>query len=406
MPVKTGVIVGNNICRDESLYLKEIYKFKHRGDYFGLDVQNTLLFKMNKTAMQIIDAYPNLEELALRCDQSLLNETIDAFKKNGFITPIPPAARNTSRDMIPINSMGLSLYNGEKDESMPIGIIQKAIDLLIHESGEMKNCQLVFITDNLDKSLEVVIEATKYAEIQERKFNKNISFALRTKQFPLSSDCVRMAADRDITVEIVFDGDWFGKGVDINIFEPLDEMTTQYLQGIFEPMVNNILITLNPDLKTISTLEVILDNLFNIGFRLVLLDTICPGCRGNITCQEFNPDLTAAAIKEYSLFSENNGHRRDVGLINIVPLIDTVMSSSKNLYGCRAGIDYMAVSPNGEIYPCHNWVANDLLKIGSIYDGLKEGMREKFILRNVENKEKCRNCGIRDIRFLIFLIKL
>jgi radical SAM protein with 4Fe4S-binding SPASM domain len=381
--------------RDEALYLKEIYKFKNGEDYFGLDVQNALFFRMNKIAMQVIDVFPNLDGLALHCDQSLLNETIDAFKRNGFITPLPPSPGHISRDKITISNMGLCLYNRGKDKLMPIGIIRKAIDLLIHETVEKENCQLVFITDNFDNSLETVIEAIEYAEIQGRKFNKNISFALRTKQFPLSSNCVRMAADRDIAVEIVFDGNWVRNEVEINISEPMDELAVQYLQSIFEPMVNNILITLNPDLKTISTLEVILDNLFNIGFRLVLLDTICPGCRGNVTCQEFNPDLTAAAIKEYSLFSTNNGQRRNVGLINIVPLIDTVMSSSKNLYGCRAGIDYMAVSPNGEIYPCHNWVENDLLKIGSIYDGLKEGMREKFILRNVENKEKCKSCGIR-----------
>lgn len=380
---------------DKGFYLKEIYKFKNGEDYFGLDVRNALFFKMNKMTFQVIDTFPKHGELARGCDASMPGETIEALIKNGLLTPLPPAAGQISLDLLPINSMGLCLFNREKNELMALPVIKNAIDLLIQESGEKGNCHIVFITDDPDRSLEAVIDASEYAEIQGRKYNKNITFALRTSQFPFSSDSVRAAAARNMAVEIVFEGNLFRKDVDINITETLDEDAIRNLRRTFEPVADNTLITLTPDSKTISSLGIILDNLYGIGFRLIFLDILCPVCRGIVTAEELNLLHKAGAMKEYSLFSINKDQRKYGGLINIVQLIHTVLTGSKNYYGCRAGIDYMAVSPKGEIYPCHGMQENEGFKPGSIYDGPDKGLRKDLMLRHVENKEKCGGCGIR-----------
>lgn len=65
----------------------------------------------------------------------------------------------------------------------------------------------------------------------------------------------------------------------------------------------------------------------------------------------------------------------------------------KRLRGCGCGNEYVAVTPEGDIYPCHQFVGEDDYKMGNLNDGtFDEDMKARFALANVYSKDKCKNC--------------
>jgi uncharacterized protein len=68
----------------------------------------------------------------------------------------------------------------------------------------------------------------------------------------------------------------------------------------------------------------------------------------------------------------------------------------KRLTGCGAGSEYLAITPEGDIYPCHQFVGNDEFKMGNIMAGIFEiGLNTQFKNAHVYNKEKCKDCWAR-----------
>jgi uncharacterized protein len=66
---------------------------------------------------------------------------------------------------------------------------------------------------------------------------------------------------------------------------------------------------------------------------------------------------------------------------------------AKRLSGCGSGHEYVAVTPEGDIYPCHQFVGNSEFKMGNVIDGtMKEEIKNMFQKSNVYTKDKCKNC--------------
>ena len=65
----------------------------------------------------------------------------------------------------------------------------------------------------------------------------------------------------------------------------------------------------------------------------------------------------------------------------------------KRLAGCGSGTEYLAVTPSGDLYPCHQFVGLEEFKMGTVYDGVQNTeLREKFSKCNVYAKPECKNC--------------
>ena len=76
----------------------------------------------------------------------------------------------------------------------------------------------------------------------------------------------------------------------------------------------------------------------------------------------------------------------------------------KRLRGCGCGNEYVAVTPDGDIYPCHQFVGRDGYRMGSVLDGtFDRDIQAKFAHNTVLNKEKCRDCWA---RFFLSLIHI
>jgi uncharacterized protein len=374
---------------DNRLYLREIYKFQDGDNYFGLDVRNFLFFKMNKMTWEIIESFPYYHKLTSLYAQHQLKNTIDSLIKKELITHIPPGVEPIKDEHIPVTSVGLCICDPGKVTLMPMNVVLESIELLIRKSSEDEDCHMVFITPNLEKSLTLIEDAIGVAKIQEKKYNKKITFALKTGQFPLSSQGVRFLISHDLGVEIVLTPERCCGGIDI--LKGINDRDILELQHIFKPIILKTIINLNLNPQHLSFLDEVLKNLYRIGFKMVFLDILCPYCLGKWGIPEINSHLIIQAMKQHPLELTKDFK----GMINIIPLIHAVMTSAKIRYGCRAGTNYIAVSPGGEIYPCHNVMDNPGFRMGNVFDGMDRTLRRKTILHHVDNKEKCRECGVR-----------
>lgn len=68
----------------------------------------------------------------------------------------------------------------------------------------------------------------------------------------------------------------------------------------------------------------------------------------------------------------------------------------KRISGCGAGFEYVAITPQGEVYPCHQFVGKEEFKLGDIYeDTFNSDLAKKFKLAHIYNKPKCKDCWAR-----------
>lgn len=377
--------------------LKKLYKFRHRDECFGLDVENILFFKMNKMTWDVIEAFPDYDRLNPPYNSSQLKSTLDALIKNKIITSGPPvsspAAQITGRS-IPLTGLGLCFGNWEKGEEMPLHLIRDSIDFLVEESAEQDDIHLVFIPGNinLDKSLAAIKESIVYSNLIGKRCNKNFTYILRTETLFLSPRSVRFLVSHDLLIEIVFIPD---PGMaEIDLCGVLSEDVILDLRHKYGPVTNNAVINLSTGRETVSNLGNIMDNLGKIGFNMVFMDMLCPRCRGSWENPGIDPSLVAQAIKENSIeFEEREGGLK--GLINIIPLMHSVMTSEKIRSGCGAGLKYVVVNPRGDIYPCHYLVSGSRYKLGNISSIRDHPLQRDRLFLPVETKEVCCECGVR-----------
>lgn len=367
-----GPIIGGDS------YLKEIYTFRRGDRYFGLDVENALFFKMNRETWDVLDALADPEALAARCDPGRVKTVVDSLRQNRFITSHPPQAAPPPVEEIPITAMGVWLYNAAQKKEMSPAVTREAIDHLMREPGDAPPRRLVFIADDFDeeKRINSVAAAVAHAQNRAKEYNKTVTFGMRNHGFSLSPGIVRLARAHDFAVEIVF--------APVRWNHEDKEKLRSRAAGLME-ILDNIVVTVRPGAALTPSLDLLLRDLWDLGFINVYLDWLCPSC-------------IAGPLREGGPLCEKSPPGGLGGFSNALPMIHTVLTSSKLRYRCRAGVDYAAVSAEGDIHPCHEAAgraSQTPFKLGNVSGGIDAAGRKTILRRTVETRETCRGCGIR-----------
>ncbi|HLP60063.1 MAG TPA: SPASM domain-containing protein, partial [Candidatus Deferrimicrobium sp.] len=229
--------------------------------------------------------------------------------------------------------------------------------------------------------------------------NKKIIFTLNTTQFPISHSCIRFAADKGLWLEIEITPGHCRE----DIYNKLREDTARELNHLMAPIFKNVIVTLNVNSENIAFVNNTLANLDKIGFLFVFLNFLCSQCPnsgkipGNYRQESAADivDIVSPTLRQYLYGSPANNNLNSIKIINIIPFIHAVMTSTKIRSGCRAGLNYIAVSADGDIYPCHKTIADGSFKLGSLFAGLNRDHWKQITLHDVEDKATCRKCGVR-----------
>ena len=286
-------------------------------------------------------------------------------------------------------------YHGERDV-MSFEVGKRALDFLIENSGTRHNLEVDFFGGEPLMNWQVVKDLVAYARLREKETGKNFRFTLTTNGVLIDDDVIDFASREMSNVVLSLDGrreihdrfrvDYMGNGSFDKIvpkFQRLVEARghkNYYMRGTFTHA--------NPDfLKDIETM-------LDLGFTELSMEPV--------VCASDDPSALTKEDKEivmeqYERLAELmlKKHREDKPFTFYHYMIDLKGGPCvyKRVSGCGSGTEYMAVTPWGDLYPCHQFVGEEEYLLGNVFDGVtNKKMQDKFASCNVYTRPECADC--------------
>lgn len=286
-------------------------------------------------------------------------------------------------------------YHGRR-ALMPFEVGKAALDFLIANSGKRRNLEVDFFGGEPLMNFDVVKQLVSYGREQEKLHDKKFRFTLTTNGVLLNDEVMEFANREMANVVLSIDGRKevndrmrpFRKGAGsyeliVPKFQKLAESRNQdryYVRGTFTH--NNL-----------DFSEDVL-HLADLGFQQISVEPVVAQPEEEYALRE--EDLPQLFDEYDKLAVEMIKRHREGKAFNFFHFMIDLEGGpcvAKRLSGCGSGTEYLAVTPWGEFYPCHQFVGNEDFLMGNVTEGIKNTqIREEFKSCNVYAKEKCRNC--------------
>ena len=287
-------------------------------------------------------------------------------------------------------------YHGESG-LMSFETGKRALDFLIENSGTRRNLEVDFFGGEPLVNFQVCKDLVAYARSIEKEKGKNFRFTLTTNGVGLTEEIMDWANEECHNVVLSLDGrkevndrfrvDRKGKGSYDQIVPKFQRFVEKrgdkeyYMRGTFSHF--------NTDFT-----EDIAHMADELGFKELSMEPVVlkPGEPSALT-EEDLPIL----YEQYEKLALDLLRRKKAGdpvtFYHYMVDLDRGPCIYKRISGCGSGTEYMAVSAQGELYPCHQFVSDKEYKLGDIWNGItKEEAREEFRNTNVYTREDCGKC--------------
>ena len=286
-------------------------------------------------------------------------------------------------------------YHGERG-LMTFEVGKRALDFLMENSGSRRNLEVDFFGGEPLMNWQVVKDLVEYGRSLEEPNHKKFRFTLTTNGVLLNDDILEFVNKEMSNVVLSIDGRKevndkmrpFRKGqgsYDLIVpkFQKVAESRDQmnyYVRGTFTR--NNL--DFSEDVK----------HLADLGFEQISVEPVVAESTEPYALQE--EDLPIL-LDQYDKLAVDllKRHKEGKGVNFFHFMIDLQGGPcvAKRLSGCGSGTEYLAVTPWGDLYPCHQFVGREEFLMGNVDDGIvRTDIRDEFKTCNVYAKEKCRNC--------------
>ena len=275
---------------------------------------------------------------------------------------------------------------------------KKAIDYLLRNSGTRRNLEIDFFGGEPLMNFGVVKELVAYGRQEEQKYGKNIRFTITTNGLLLDSEKTQFINQEMDNVILSIDGrpeinDKMRKTV--NGKPTYEKIIGNYLE--FTRKREGLYYVRGTFTRNNLDFARDVEHLTSLGFRNVSVEPVVTDLGQEYALQEEDRDRI---FEEYDrlteLYLEKARKGEDFDFFHFNVDLEQGPCLLKRLSGCGAGTEYLAVSPEGDLYPCHQFVGNKDYRIGNLSDDLIENnQRETFLKANIYEKEDCRNCWAR-----------
>jgi len=286
-------------------------------------------------------------------------------------------------------------YHGDR-ALMSFEVGKQALDFLMDNSGSRTNLEVDFFGGEPLMNWDVVKQLVAYARSVEKERKKNFRFTLTTNGMLIDDDVIEFANKEMSNVVLSLDGrkeihdrfrvDYAGKGSYERIvprFQKLVEARggkDYYMRGTFTHA--------NPDF----TNDVF--HMADLGFsELSMEPVVCapddPSC--------LTPEDLELVKQQYEVLALDMLRRKKEGkpITFYHYMLDLTEGPCiyKRISGCGSGTEYMAVTPWGDLYPCHQFVGEEEYKLGDVWNGVtNEALREDFRSCNAYARPECADC--------------
>ena len=286
-------------------------------------------------------------------------------------------------------------YKGKR-ELMSLEVGKKALDFLIENSGSRRNLEVDFFGGEPLMNWQVVKELVEYGRRREKEADKNFRFTLTTNGVLLNDEILEFANREMSNIVCSIDGrkevhDAMrpfrgGQGSYDRVLPGFKKVAASRNQNNY--YVRGTYTHFNTDFSR----DVI--HLMDEGFEQISVEpVVAPPEMDYAIKEEDVPGL----LEQYDLLADEIIKRRKEGhFVNFFHfMIDLEQGPcvAKRLSGCGSGCEYLAVTPTGDLYPCHQFVGNTDFLMGNVFEGIKRtDLRDSFKACNVYTKESCDTC--------------
>lgn len=289
-------------------------------------------------------------------------------------------------------------YHGER-ALMSFEVGKRALDFLIENSGRRTNLEVDFFGGEPLMNWDVVKQLVAYARTQEEPHHKKFRFTLTTNGMLIDDEVIDFANREMSNVVLSLDGrkeihdalrvDYAGKGSYDRIVPKFQKLVkarggkNYYMRGTFTHA--------NPDFTKD------LFHMADLGFtELSMEPVVCaPGDSAALTSEDIE-----IVKQQYELLAVDMLRREKEGkpITFYHYMLDLTGGPCiyKRISGCGSGTEYMAVTPWGDLYPCHQFVGEEKYRLGNIWDGVTNTrLREEFRSCNAYARKECDDCWAR-----------
>ena len=404
-----------------------VHCYKNNGYNIVLDSNSGSVHAVDEVAFEVIDKYESRskEEIILELcakypeitadDIEEIFQDIEELKKEGKLfsedkfkdLQIDIKARPTQLKALCLHIAhdcnmcckycfaGEGEYSGDRS-LMSFEVGKRALDFLIEQSGSRKNLEVDFFGGEPLLNFDVVKQLVAYARSIEKEKGKNFRFTLTTNGVLLDDEVMEWANKECYNVVLSLDGrketndrmrrTRKDKGTYDLILPKFQKMAKErnqqgyYIRGTYThyntDFANDIL------------------HLADMGFEQLAMEPVVTDPKMDYALQESDiPKLK----DQYDLLAKEmcKRNREGKGFTFFHYMIDLEGGPCiyKRISGCGVGTDYMAVTPWGDLYPCHQFVGDEKFLLGNVFDGVKNtDIVNEFKLCNVYSREACQDC--------------
>lgn len=405
-----------------------IHKFKQGDNAFVLDV--------NTGAVHIVDdlVYDLVDDNGLRDKEVIINELKDKYDEKEISEAYDEIKQLVDEDMlytkdmyedIAHNSMddrdyikavclniihGCNLrckycfadegeYHGHKGV-MDIETAKKAIDYVVKRSGPRRNIEIDLFGGEPTLIMDTIKEIIAYARENEKKWNKNIRFTMTTNATLLNDEMMDYMDKEMGNIILSLDGRQEvndnvrikvdGSGSYDDILPNIKKMVAKrnkdkmfYVRGTFTrantDFYEDVMAMANEGFREISIEPVVLPDEHPLSLR-----------------EEDLPTIFENYDKLYDEMARRKREGDEFRFYHFNVDLNGGPCVYKRISGCGAGFEYVAITPQGEVYPCHQFVGKEEYKLGTIDDdSYDKELAKKFKMAHIYNKPKCRDCWAR-----------
>lgn len=390
-----------------------IHTFKVHDTFLLYDIESSALMEVDKLVYDILTDSPTLNKDYDSKQIAEARQEIDQLRKDGVIDAPAPANVTISNDSKIVKSIclhvshdcnlrckycfaGTGAYHGERMH-MPLDVAKSAVDFLIANSGDRKYLEMDFFGGEPLMNLDVLKATVEYGKQQAKKVGKQFKFTTTTNGVLLNKEIAQYLNQEMDNVVLSLDGrkdinDYhrptandkgsFDLIIDnFKYFRSIRGNKSYYLRGTFTAhntdFCKDVLDMAEQGFDQVSVEPVVLPDNHQLALKDKDLPTLCDNY------EQLAIEYVKRRKHSDSWFS----------FFHYMVDLDNGPCYKKRLVGCGAGGEYLAVTPDGNIYPCHQFAGEKDYLLGNVLDGkLDETKRQMFRDSNLFTKPKCQAC--------------
>ena len=286
-------------------------------------------------------------------------------------------------------------YHGDR-ALMSFEVGKQALDFLVANSKGRRNLEVDFFGGEPLMNFQVVKDLVAYARSIEKEAGKNFRFTLTTNGMLIDDDVIEFANKECANVVLSLDGrkeihdryrvDYAGKGSWETIVPKFQKLVraregkNYYMRGTFTHA--------NPDfLKDIETM-------LELGFNELSMEPVVgPESDPASLTREDLPIVLEQYEKLAELMLKRHREGRPFTFYHYMIDLTGGPCVYKRISGCGSGTEYMAVTPWGDLYPCHQFVGEEAFRLGDVWQGVtNQSAQDSFAACNVYTRQECADC--------------